>query len=115
MGIALGLSLLFLSVFFSGQIDDPEEKPLDPAVLKCTIDTLPLSPCTVAILRNTFFLSHATSIQQKAIPIFLQLETSWELSSSPLNLNHLFLRPLLPQWYLLPPPLTFHIWIRNLH
>eukprot|EP00668_Euglena_longa_P015293 GGOE01019356.1.p1 GENE.GGOE01019356.1~~GGOE01019356.1.p1 ORF type:complete len:703 (-),score=217.84 GGOE01019356.1:219-2273(-) len=57
-------------------MEEPEEKALDPAVLRCTLDLLPLSPCTVAALRKSFFFSHATSIQQKAIPIALQANTN---------------------------------------
>lgn len=56
-------------------MEEPEEKALDPAVLRCTLDLLPLSPCTVAALRRAFFFSHATSVQQKAVPIALQPNT----------------------------------------
>eukprot|EP00667_Euglena_gracilis_P005965 EG_transcript_6009 len=57
-------------------MEEPEEKALDPAVLRCTLDLLPLSPCTVAALRRAFFFSHATSVQQKAVPIALQPNTN---------------------------------------
>ena len=52
------------------------EKPVDPTILKCTIDLMPLSACTQKTLRKSFFFSHVTSIQQKAIPIFMQPNTN---------------------------------------
>ena len=46
-------------------MEEPEEKPVDPSVLKCTLDLLPLSPCVVGTLRKTFFFSHA---QRSLVP-----------------------------------------------
>lgn len=56
-------------------MEEPEDLRLDPAVLRCPLDLLPLSSAVAGVLRNTFFFTHATSIQQKAIPVFLRPAT----------------------------------------